>query len=192
MIEPNSVSSLEQLLCHLGLCALPLLSTAYWHWASLHRVKFSSQVHPSSSSMSEEGSKDNPILIDIDIDYCCVCESKQANFVGPNCFHTPKCCNHCISIWSKKSPTCPYCRGDLHIKIELQVPHPRVELGIWIPANCKLPERINCLPSIARKKREIRIAIKDHLWLEKERAELNYQREFRSFDIDSSDSETEN
>ena len=133
--------------------------------------------------MSEEGSKDNPILIDIesDIDYCCICELKEPNHTGPNCLHTPKCCKGCVNNWIKRSLTCPYCRAKLHLDIELQVPHSRVELGIKIPAFCTLPPEVNWAPSLPQKKRAIKLAVKDFLWIEKERAKI----EFNRFSVDS-------
>ena len=118
----------------------------------------------------KEGSIHQPILIDID--YCCICEEREPDFIGPNCTHIAKCCKKCIATWFKQSFNCPYCRKHLIPTIELQVPYSRKVLGIKVPAHCKLPDCINSIPGVESKKKKIRKTVKEYLWLLKQRAEF--------------------
>ena len=123
----------------------------------------------------KEGSIFQPILIDID--YCCICEEREANFTGPNCYHTPKCCQSCIAKWFETSFNCPYCRKNLITSdIAIQVPYSRKVLGIKVPAHCKLPDCINQIPSIASRKEKIYQAVLEFNWLMEQRHEVEYKQ----------------
>ena len=128
-----------------------------------------------SKHNNKQGSKNNPIVIDI-VDYCCICEEQEADFPGPNCKHTPKCCADCIAKWFAKSFHCPYCRAHLIPQIDIVASNTRFVLGIKVPANCPLPDNINTIQSVASKKRQIKLAVKEFWWRVKEEAEIEYNK----------------